>query len=167
MPGLLNRDEQVRIADCLRTLDAAAGIDISEPQTIHAVVRGCKVSAFELPGRWLAEPVRVAEGIGLATVEEIAAMKLVAVSTRSAKKDFFDLHALAEHGYAAEHMFTALEQMYPGEIDVDVGAHITPRPDGFQRCGAGARPRDPQWCDVEPGQTLGCSPIRRSPVAPA
>lgn len=99
--GLLDAAAQERIAEGLRALDPEARIDLSQPRTVHATVWGCKVSFFELPGQWLAEPVRVAEGIGLATIEEIAAMKLVAVSTRSAKKDFFDLHALAGRGYAA------------------------------------------------------------------
>jgi hypothetical protein len=122
--GLLDGAEQARIASALAGLDENARVDVSQPRTIHAVVRGCKVSVFELPGQWLSEPVRVAEGIGLATVEEIAAMKLVAVSTRSARKDFFDLHALMTRGYTAERMFSALRKMYPGEIDLDVGYHV-------------------------------------------
>lgn len=52
-------------------------------------------------------------------------MKLIAVSTRSAKKDFFDLHALSGRGYSAEAMFSALRRMYPDEIDLEVGLHIT------------------------------------------
>lgn len=123
-PGLLDGAEQDRLAAALRTLDPDSPIDISHARTVHASLRGCKVSIFELPGRWLAEPVRVAEGLCLATVEEIAAMKLVAVSTRSAKKDFFDLHGLAARGYTAGRMFAALRGMYPGEIDRGVGSHV-------------------------------------------
>jgi hypothetical protein len=123
-PGLLDVVEQERIASALRDLDPEAQIDISHPRTVHASVRECKVSVFELPGQWLTDPVRVAEGISLATVEEIAAMKLVAVSTRSAKKDFFDLHALAARGYTADRMFAALRGTYPGEIDLEVGYHV-------------------------------------------
>lgn len=123
-PGLLDKVEQDRIASALRDLDPDSQIHISQPRTVHASLRGCKVSVFELPGQWLTDPVRVAEGISLATVEEIAAMKLVAVSTRSAKKDFFDLHALAARGYTADRMFAALRGMYPGEIDLDVGYHV-------------------------------------------
>lgn len=122
--GLLHPAEQERIAAALRALDPESEVDTSQPRTLHALVHGCKVSVFELPGRWLAEPVRTAEGIGLATVAEIAAMKLVAVSTRSAKKDFFDLHALAARRFTAERMFSALQEMYPGDIDLDVGYHV-------------------------------------------
>jgi hypothetical protein len=122
--GLLDGAEQDHIASALSALDADAEVDISQPRTLHAVVRGCKVSIFELPGQWLSEPVRVAEGIGLATVDEIASMKLVAVSTRSSKKDFFDLHALVTRGYGAERMFSGLRGMYPGEVDLGVGHHV-------------------------------------------
>jgi hypothetical protein len=89
-----------------------------------AVVRDCKVSFFGIGGRWLSEPVPLTEGFGLASIEEIAAMKLIAVSTRSARKDFFDLHALAKQGHSAEAMFSSLRSMYPGEIDLEVGLHV-------------------------------------------
>jgi Nucleotidyl transferase AbiEii toxin, Type IV TA system len=122
--GHLDAAEQGRIAGALGTLDPEARIDVSQPDTIHAVVRGCKVSVFGIGGNWLSDPVHVAEGFGVATIEEIAAMKLVAVSTRSAKKDFFDLHALWQRGYSAESMFFALLRTYPDQIDLDVGLHI-------------------------------------------
>jgi hypothetical protein len=105
-----------------RTRDAR--IDISHPQTIHAVVLGCRLSVFGLSGQWLSEAVPVAEGFGIATVPEIAAMKLIAVSTRSAKKDFFDIHALHRQGYTAGEMYDALSRMHPGEIDLEVGHHV-------------------------------------------
>lgn len=124
VPGLLDESEQRRIEADLRLIDPEARIDISQPRTIHAVVLGCRLSMFGLGGQWLSQPVPVAEGFGVATVEEIAAMKLIAVSTRSAKKDFFDLHALYEHGFTAERMFSALDKMHPGEIDSAVGHHI-------------------------------------------
>ncbi len=120
IPGFLNQDEQERIATVLRQLDRTARVDVSQPHTVHAVVRKCKISMFGIGGLWLSGPVLVAEGFALATVEEIAAMKLVAVSTRSAKKDFFDLHVLVSQGHTAE----ALGRMYPGDIDVDVGLHL-------------------------------------------
>jgi hypothetical protein len=124
IPGFLHQAEQERIAAVLRQLDETARVDVSQLNTVHAVVRECKISMFGIGGRWLSEPVLVAEGLALATVEEIAAMKLVAVSTRSAKKDFFDLHVLASQGHTAEAMFSSLGRMYPGDIDMDVGLHL-------------------------------------------
>jgi hypothetical protein len=124
IPGLLSATEQQRIAADLRALDPNASIDVSQPRTIHAVVRGCRVSVFGLGGQWLSPAVQVAEGFGIATVKEIAAMKLIAVSTRSAKKDFFDLHALYHRGFSGERMFAALGALHPGEIDKEVGEHV-------------------------------------------
>ena len=81
---------------------------------MHARVRGCSVSFFDVAGRWLDDPVQVAEGFSLATVAEIAAMKLVAVMTRCAKKDFFDLVAIGESGITLQQMVNAARRMYDG-----------------------------------------------------
>jgi hypothetical protein len=124
VPDLPDAAEQRRIAADLRALDADAWIDVSQPRTLHAVVLGCRLSVFGVGGRWLSPAVQVAEGFGIATVEEIAAMKMIAVSTRSAKKDFFDIHALYERGYSGPRMFDVLSGMHPGEIDIDVGRHV-------------------------------------------
>lgn len=124
MPGQLNEAEQQRIADDLRRIDADARIDISQPQTLHALVLECRLSIFGLGGQWLSPAVPLAEGFGAATVAEIAAMKLIAVSTRSAKKDFFDIHALYQRGSSGGKMFSALTRMHPGEVDADVGDHV-------------------------------------------
>lgn len=124
VPGLLSETEQRRIADDLRAIDPDAQIDVSQPHTIHSVVLGCRLSVFGVGGEWLYDAVPVAEGFGVATVEEIAAMKLIAVSTRSAKKDFFDLHALHRRGYSVERMFSALSRMHPAEVDAEVGDHV-------------------------------------------
>ena len=123
IPGHLNDAEQARLAGRLREVDPAATIQTAE-ETVHARLLGCEVSFFGQPGTWLEAPTLVAEGLALATVDEIAAMKLVAVSTRSAKKDFFDLHALASRGYTAAQMFGALQRMYSHAVDADVGRHI-------------------------------------------
>jgi hypothetical protein len=47
-------------------------------------------------------------------LREIAAMKLVAVMTRCAKKDFYDLVAIAEHGIPIPQMVNAARRMYDG-----------------------------------------------------
>lgn len=124
LPMHLDAAEQARLATALRQLESTATVDLSQEETLHAVVGDCNVSFFGRPGTWLSEPVPVSEGFGLATAEEIAAMKLIAVSTRSAKKDFFDLHALMSNGYDASRMFAALQRMHPTEVDIDVGRHI-------------------------------------------
>jgi hypothetical protein len=86
----------------------------SGERTVHGSVEGCRVSFFEITGGWLAPPTRVAEALDLATVEEIAAMKLVAVMPRCAKKDFFDLAAIAGRGMTMRAMVDAGRRMFPG-----------------------------------------------------
>jgi hypothetical protein len=86
----------------------------SGDRTLHARVAGCSVSFFEVEGRWFDPPVSVCEGMALASVHEIAAMKLVAVMTRCAKKDFYDLVAIAEHGLSLPEMVDCGRRMYTG-----------------------------------------------------
>lgn len=102
-----------RLATELRLTDPAAQVRSGE-RTVHANIADCKVSFFELSGRWIEPAARVREGLDVASVLEIAAMKLVAVMTRCAKKDFFDIVAITDAGLGAREMYDAGEAMYPG-----------------------------------------------------
>lgn len=51
-------------------------------------------------------------GVTLVSMEDIAAMKLVAVTDRSTKKDFIDLYVLVQHGYSLEQMFGFYDRKY-------------------------------------------------------
>lgn len=59
----------------------------------HGRASGVRVSFFEY-GYPLLRPVREVEGLRLAALEDIAAMKLAAVAQRGSKKDFVDVFAL-------------------------------------------------------------------------
>lgn len=86
---------------------------------------GCRLSFFGIDGRWLSDPTPVTEGLNIATIDEIAAMKLVAVASRSTKKDFVDLHALRSRGMDAGRMFSLMGQMYgPKLVDISAGQHL-------------------------------------------
>lgn len=99
-----------------RSIEAIAdpGSIHEDERTLHARIAGCSVSFFEIDGRWIDPPVRVVEGLSLATVLEVAAMKLVAVMTRCAKKDFYDLVAIDDHGITISRMVDAAQRMYAG-----------------------------------------------------
>jgi hypothetical protein len=108
-----------------RGLDPEAKVLADAPATVHAKVLGCRLSFFGISGHWLSAPTPVVEGFGLATVDEIAAMKCAAVTSRSSKKDFFDLHALESRGFNAPGMFALLKQMYgPAVVDLETGRHL-------------------------------------------
>lgn len=61
-------------------------------------------------------PTRVVDGIRMATVEEIAAMKLSAVSRGGRKKDFWDIHELHSMMPLSK-MFDFYEERYPYESE--------------------------------------------------
>ncbi len=112
--GALATEPAGSLATALQRVDPAnVPFRIGE-NTIHGTVGECRISLFQVDGTWLAPPVRVREGIGLANVSEVAAMKLVAVMTRCAKKDFYDLVAISEAGMTLAEMVECGRRMYAG-----------------------------------------------------
>ena len=59
-------------------------------------VRGVKVDVLRFPYP-LIRPVIETEGLRMASLEDIAAMKIIAVANRGSKKDFFDIAVLLQH----------------------------------------------------------------------
>lgn len=74
-----------------RLSETGAVISVAEEGTVHAFIGETKVSFLHYPYRLLKD-VQVYEGIGIASLEDIACMKVIAVSQRAEKKDFFDLY---------------------------------------------------------------------------
>lgn len=65
----------------------------AESGTIHAVLDGVKVSFLYYPYPLLRQ-LQIFHGIQVASIEDIAAMKAVAISQRGDKKDFFDMYEI-------------------------------------------------------------------------
>lgn len=65
------------------------------------VINGVKVDVVNYPYNWIGTPV-VENGITIAGIEDIAAMKLSAITNRGTKKDFIDLFYLLDHYSLAE-----------------------------------------------------------------
>lgn len=57
------------------------------------IVDGVKVDVVNYPYKWIDQPI-VEDGIVLAGIKDIAAMKLSAVTNRGTKKDFIDVYFL-------------------------------------------------------------------------
>ena len=57
------------------------------------IVNGVKIDIVNYPYGWIDDPV-IEDGITLAGVKDIAAMKLSAITNRGTKKDFIDLYFL-------------------------------------------------------------------------
>lgn len=62
------------------------------------------------------EPIYEEDGIRLATIGEIAAMKVDVVARGARKKDFWDLHELLDH-YSIDDMIALHEKRYPYNHD--------------------------------------------------
>jgi hypothetical protein len=116
-PHRLDATGADRLATQLRLADSHARVLKVSEQTVHGVIADCKVSFFEVSAQWIAPPVRVREGFDLASVLDVAAMKLIAVMTRCTKKDFFDIVAIEDAGVSAREMYEAGSRMYPGFSD--------------------------------------------------
>jgi len=69
---------------------------IAEQETIHANVEGMKLSLLYYPYK-LINPLQKLGGIRIASIEDIASMKVVAISQRADKKDFYDLYEILKH----------------------------------------------------------------------
>lgn len=86
-------DDPLRLAADLRAAGLPLETERVEKGTLHGRARGVRVSFLEY--RYpLLKPPREVEGLRLAALEDIAAMKLAAVAQRGSKKDFLDVFAL-------------------------------------------------------------------------
>ena len=77
---------------------AGLSLEAAEPGlgTLHAVIGGVRVSFFEYPYPNIAEEVYWTKfGLKLASLDDLACMKLAAVAQRGSRKDFVDVDALA------------------------------------------------------------------------
>ena len=73
-------------------------------------VDGIKVDCVNYPYEWL-EECRVLDGVRLASISDIAAMKISAIIKRGTKKDFIDLHFLLKE-MSLNHILDLYDQKY-------------------------------------------------------
>ncbi|MBQ7877169.1 MAG: nucleotidyl transferase AbiEii/AbiGii toxin family protein [Bacteroidales bacterium] len=74
-------------------------------------IDGIKVDCVNYPYEWLDE-CRILDGIRLASVNDIAAMKISAIINRGTKKDFIDLYFLLQE-MSLNHILDLYDQKYP------------------------------------------------------
>ena len=85
---------------------------LNQTENIHIyLVNGIKVDLVNYPYSWLEDAITT-DGIRLAGIKDIAAMKLAAVTGRGTRKDFVDLYFLLQQ-YTLREMFSFYEQKYP------------------------------------------------------
>ncbi len=71
------------------------------PQTLHAIIQETKVSFLGYPYPVLFPPAQYRE-VAVADPRDIACMKIGAIASRGARRDFVDLHACAQRFGLAE-----------------------------------------------------------------
>ncbi len=72
-------------------------------ETVYLTIEGVQNSFIGYDYPMLRDTVRLPDmGIQMASIEDIACMKLSAVASRGSRKDFFDLHHLMSHFYPLE-----------------------------------------------------------------
>lgn len=86
-------------------------VDAETPKTMVGKFNNVKFSLFYYP-YYLIGLRRSYEGVFLASPEDIAAMKLVAITDRGTKKDYIDLYFLAKKRFNFEEMFKFYEKKY-------------------------------------------------------
>ncbi len=80
-------------------------------QTLIVKINEVEVSFFHYPYP-LACPFLDIEGVHLASKEDIAAMKIIAISERGTKRDFIDIYFLLKE-FPVEKMFEFIKKKYP------------------------------------------------------
>lgn len=86
--------------------------------TLELEVNGLRVSFFKYPYH-LIGPFREIEGVNLASLEDIAAMKILAISQRGRRRDFIDIYFLIKE-FGLEKIIELVQKKYP-EFNVYVG----------------------------------------------
>jgi hypothetical protein len=109
-------DDPLRLAAELRTPRFRLETERVERGTLHGRAGGIRVSFLEYRYPLLRPPLEV-EGLRLAALEDIAAMKLAAVAQRGSKKDFIDVFALGRR-FGLDDMLASYRKKYGVE---DVG----------------------------------------------
>ena len=113
--------DPLRLAADLRQSLPGFEVTGTEAGTLHGSAGGVKFSFLEYPYPALVEPVAWPEySCRLASLEDLACMKLSAIGGRGAKKDFIDIYALGRTRVSLADMLSLYQRKYSVQ---DVG-HI-------------------------------------------
>lgn len=99
-----------RAADAFRTLQGFA-LELRDQGTLIGAVNGVRVACFEYRYPRLESLVEDG-GVRLASLLDLAAMKLLAIAQRGSRKDFVDVHVLLDHGLALPQMLAAFQRKF-------------------------------------------------------
>lgn len=92
-------------------------------QTLISTINHVKVDFIKFHYPFI-RPFVVIENIRMASLEDIAAMKLDAITGRGSKKDFYDLFFLLQH-YSLDELFLFYTEKYPHQTTFHVARSLT------------------------------------------
>ncbi|MBI2806320.1 MAG: nucleotidyl transferase AbiEii/AbiGii toxin family protein [Planctomycetes bacterium] len=118
------------------------------PGTLHGAVCGVRVSLLRYRYRMLSGLRTLPGGIPIAGRADLAAMKLLAVAQRGAKKDFVDIYALGRRAKSLRQML----RWYKGKFAVEDVAHLLRSLAYFDDADRERLPRmlwDVRWRDIK------------------
>ncbi len=106
-------DDPLALARELQERGAELRVEGIGRATLHGDVRGVRASFLEYRHPRLAPPIAWHEiGCEIASLDDLAAMKLLAVDQRGAKRDFIDIHALALQGRPLAEMLALFRRKF-------------------------------------------------------
>lgn len=97
------------IASALSTFASVSPLSESSMKRF-LIVDGVKVDVVNYPYSWIDEPV-IEDGVALAGIKDIAAMKLSAITNRGTRKDFVDFYFLLKY-FSFEELINLYVQKY-------------------------------------------------------
>ena len=105
-------NESFDVPDLLTSLQLDYEVEIKH-QMRHALLTGIETikTDFVFQSSDMIDAVLIEEGVRMATLKEIAAMKIGAITARGKKRDFVDLYCLLDH-FSLEEMLHAFLQKY-------------------------------------------------------
>lgn len=93
------------------TLQGKFTLDQEAAGTLHGTLNHVKLSFLEYSYPLL-EPLSSYEGIAIAGLKDLSAMKLEAIAARGKKRDFFDVYAISKNGLSLHEMLLCFEKKY-------------------------------------------------------
>lgn len=86
-------------------------LDEERPGTLHGSFHGVKISLLEYPYPLL-NSLQSFQGTPVASLEDLAAMKLDAIASRGKKRDFIDLYALIQEKFSLKEVLDLYKKKY-------------------------------------------------------
>jgi hypothetical protein len=95
---------------------ASAGVELTSittsRATVHGKVEGVPTSLLCFPYAPLEAPELSPEGVRVAGLRDIAAMKIEAIASRGARKDFYDLYFICQSGLSLQQAIAAFQKRF-------------------------------------------------------